>query len=77
MSTVVAFVKQFLNSKKDIEEITFLATASEPSRIRLYGRLANQLAKRLGWKYSHHLCGGEYYFIISKPDVDQSRWECP
>ncbi len=77
MSTIVDFVKQFLKSRDDVDEIHFVSTANEPSRVKLYDRLAKQLAKYLGWKYLHVPFGGDHYFIISSPGVDQSRWKNP
>lgn len=76
MSTIVDFVKDFVQNRNDIDEITFISRSKEHSRFRLYDRLAKMLAKQLGWNYLH-VNYGDHNFIISKPEVDQSRWEIP
>lgn len=59
-ATVGDIVKSYI-SNNDVGSINF--SAKEPSRLKLYGKFANMLAKKIGWEVTNN---GDK-FIISKP----------
>lgn len=74
ISTVIELVRNVVE-KKQPDEVYFTARGTEKSRISLYRRLAQQLAEQLGWKVHELPASMETFFVVSKPEVDQSRWQ--
>lgn len=81
-ATVIQAVKEFIAKWPGVH--TFVFTAKEKSRARMYDALAKRVSKQLGWhvvphdeivtdpKYTHALQGG-YTFIIEKGHAPEHR----
>lgn len=66
-STVIAIIRKFMNKNPSLKNLVFSAKLSEPSRVKLYNRMARTVMP--GWEVTLQQVKDDMFYTVTNPNV--------